>query len=214
MATAVNIETDGKATRIGAPTAQNIARATVEAAGYTAFFGLAPALVRPDWYPIFSATMMGALLVALVVVSLAFQSVAVSSESLHARNWLQIVGRKRGQTLHFSPGQRLCKMPDGLWQIDGATLPLNVPHWERRRLERAFADAGFIVEDRRAEWTRDHRGHFWGYRLSFVSFLVGIWGNLAVEPSLWQLPCLAIMFAGLAGLLVLRPPRTSGPKLA
>jgi hypothetical protein len=205
MTTAVNI---------GAPTAQNVARATVEAAGYTTLSGLAAAAVRPDWYPIFSVALVATSVVAWVVVSLTYQSVAVSSESLHAQSWLQILRRKRGQTLHVSQGQRLCKMPDGLWQTDGATLPLNVPHWEGRRLKEALTEAGFVVEDRRSEWTRDHRGHFWGYRLSWTAFLVGIWGNIAFQPSLWQLPCLALMLAGLAGWLVLKPPRTSGPILA
>jgi hypothetical protein len=139
--------------------------------------------------------------------------VAVSSESLQAQSWLQILRRQRGQTLHVSQGQRLCKMPDGLWQTDGATLPLSVPHWEGRRLQEALTEAGFVVEDRRSEWTREHRGHSWGYRLSWAAFLVGIWGNIAFQPSLWQLPCLAIMLAGLAGWLVLKPPRTSGPIL-
>lgn len=214
MATTLSIETGGKATRIGAPTAQNVARATFEAAGYTAFFGLAAAAVRSDWYPFFSVAMVGTSVVAWILVSLTFQSVAVSSESLLVQSWLQIVRRKRGQTLRVSPGQRLRKMPDGLWQADGATLPLNAPHWEGRRLQEALTQAGFVVQDRRGEWARGHRGHFWGYRLSLAAFLVGIWGNLAVEPSLWQLLCLAIMLAGLGGWFVLRPPRTSGPKLA
>jgi hypothetical protein len=211
MNSGVHLERVEKPVRIGAPTIRNIARAIVEATGFTAFWALAAAVVKPDWYPVFPATTVVIGLAAWLIVSFFFQSVAVSRGSLHSQSWLQILARRRGQTWLVPPGQPLVRMPDGRWQTDGAILPLDVPHWERRRLEATLTDAGFLVEDRRVDWTRDHRRRIWIYRFSWAAFLGGTWVDMALGPSLWQLPCLAFMLAGAVGVVGLRPPRTTRP---
>jgi hypothetical protein len=212
----MNLSTrDGpKPVSVGAPSVRNLGRATIEVVAFVAFWGALAAVIRPDEFPVFPAVMVGALLIAWFVADLLICEVVVSAGIVETRSWLRIGRRARGTTLHVEPGRRLVRMPDGRWQLDGKTIDLNVPRWEARRLHGALADTGFAVEDRRAEWTRDHRRRFMVYRCSWAAFFVGIWGNLAFSTGReipLQFLCLVVMFAGLAGVFWLRPPQTSGP---
>jgi hypothetical protein len=198
---------------IGAPSARNIGRWTIEVLAIGIAGGVAMAIVRPDWYPTILVLVIASVLTAGLVVGLMMHRVVVAPGSLHRQTWRQIATRRPAESLPVVAGQQLVKMPDERWLIGGAAYSLRVPRWELGRLDKALADAGFAIEDRRAAWVREHPKQVWAFRLSWAVSLAGIWATFVSQANGLQLAallCPAIALGGAIGMYRWRPPQTTG----
>jgi hypothetical protein len=97
-----------------------------------------------------------ALLAAYVAFAGLRAEIAIRPRLIARRTWWQHVFGRDGQMILFYPGDRIAKMPDGKWLLDG--IPLSLPNRGRdgRKLVEVLAGAGLTVEDRQSEWRQAH----------------------------------------------------------